>query len=270
MHTRPLLRADIESARVLVQARPFANCFLTAMLERGSVGELVGVFEDDELLAIASVGANCVTTELDAASAQALAAHLAGAGRRSASIVGRRDDVQLLWRALGSRWGAARDTRATQPLMVLTTDPRVDADPLVRRGSLADFDLLFPCCVEMFSAEVGVSPVSRGLETAYRTRIRDTITSGRSFMRVDDGVVVFKTEIGAISSAACQLQGVWVNPDLRGRGLAAPALAAVATVALREVAPAVELYVNDFNLPARRAYERVGFEYVDTFATVFF
>lgn len=270
MHTRPLVQADIPAARSVVGARPYANCFLSAMLERGSVGELVGAFEDEDLMALVSVGANCVPTELDVESARALAQHLAVAGRRSASIVGRRDDVTLLWRALDGRWGPPRDTRAAQPLMVLQGEPSLEPDPLVRRGEPADFDLLFPRCVEMFTAEVGISPLSRGMEGAYRARVRDAIAAGRSFLRIDDGVVLFKTEIGAISAAACQLQGVWVNPELRGRGLSAPALAAVATIAMRETAPAVELYVNDFNTVARRAYERVGFEYVDTFSTVFF
>ncbi len=270
MHTRPLALADVDSALALLQSRPYANCYLTSMLERSSVGELVGVFDDQELRAVASVGGNCVSSELDFASARTLADHLAKAGRRSASVVGRRDDVLLLWQALDGRWGNPRATRDAQPLMVLTHDPLVEPDPCVRRGSPADFELLFPCCVEMFTAEVGVSPVSRGMDGAYRVRIRDTISRGRSFVRIDDDAVVFKTEIGATSSAACQLQGVWVNPASRGQGLAAPALAAVASIAMREIAPAVELYVNDFNTVARKAYERVGFEYVDTFSTVFF
>jgi predicted GNAT family acetyltransferase len=44
----------------------------------------------------------------------------------------------------------------------------------------------------------------------------------------------------------------------------------VVAEALRSVAPAVSLYVNDFNLPARRAYERVGLRNVGTFASVLF
>jgi hypothetical protein len=40
--------------------------------------------------------------------------------------------------------------------------------------------------------------------------------------------------------------------------------------ALRSVAPTVSLYVNDFNLPARRAYERVGLRNVGTFSSVLF
>jgi predicted GNAT family acetyltransferase len=30
------------------------------------------------------------------------------------------------------------------------------------------------------------------------------------------------------------------------------------------------LYVNDFNIPARRTYERVGFRQIGTFASVLF
>ena len=37
-----------------------------------------------------------------------------------------------------------------------------------------------------------------------------------------------------------------------------------------EIAPAVSLYVNAHNLPARAAYERVGFEQTGTFATIMF
>jgi len=88
--------------------------------------------------------------------------------------------------------------------------------------------------------------------------------------RIEDGQVVFKAEIGSITPLACQVQGVWVRPDLRGRGLAAAGMAAVVTEALRNVAPVVSLYVNDFNAPARAAYRRVGFTETATFASVLF
>jgi predicted GNAT family acetyltransferase len=66
------------------------------------------------------------------------------------------------------------------------------------------------------------------------------------------------------------VQGVWVHPAHRGRGLGSAGTAAVVTEALRSVAPVVSLYVNDYNLPARRAYRRVGFENVGTFSSVLF
>lgn len=271
MRTRPLRRDDVEAALALTQSRPYAHCFLAALLERGAIDDLVGVHDGGELQAIASIGANCVPTDLDAATSQSLGDFLATNGRRSASIVGRASDVELVWAALDGRWGPARDRRLRQPLMALASDPLTAADPLVRRTTADDFDAVFPCCVEMFTGEVGISPVAHGMERAYRRRIADAIAAGRSFARFgDDGRVEFKTEIGSISKAACQLQGVWVRPDLRGSGIGSAGVAAVATIAMRDIAPAVVLYVNDFNTSAIRAYERTGFVQVDTFSTVFF
>jgi uncharacterized protein len=81
---------------------------------------------------------------------------------------------------------------------------------------------------------------------------------------------VFKAEVGAATDRACQVQGVWVDPAWRGRGLSAAGMAAVVEVCRRDIAPTVSLYVNDFNAPARRAYERVGFGEVGTLASVLF
>jgi predicted GNAT family acetyltransferase len=47
-------------------------------------------------------------------------------------------------------------------------------------------------------------------------------------------------------------------------------MAAVVEECRRSIAPLVSLYVNDYNAPARRAYERVGFRTVGTFMSVLF
>ena len=61
-----------------------------------------------------------------------------------------------------------------------------------------------------------------------------------------------------------------MNPRYRGHGLAAPAMAALVEIVRREVAPVVSLYVNGYNTRAIRAYERVGFQAVGTYATILF
>jgi predicted GNAT family acetyltransferase len=122
----------------------------------------------------------------------------------------------------------------------------------------------------MFTEEVGTSPLGNDNGAAYRARVRDLVLAGRAFARIENGRVLFKAELGAVSVRACQIQGVWVDPAYRGRGLGTFGTAAVVTEALRSVAPTVSLYVNDFNLPARRAYERVGLRNVGTFASVLF
>jgi len=117
---------------------------------------------------------------------------------------------------------------------------------------------------------VGVSPLGPNGGGAYRARVRELIDAGRAYARIEDGRVIFKAEIGSVTPHACQVQGVWVRPELRGRGLAEAGMAALVNDALRRVAPVVSLYVNDYNRPARAAYRRVGFTQTATFASVLF
>ena len=82
--------------------------------------------------------------------------------------------------------------------------------------------------------------------------------------------MIFKAEIGAVTPQACQVQGVWVRPDCRGQGLAAPGMAAVVIEARRTISPVVSLYVNDFNTPGRATYRRAGFREIGEFMSVLF
>jgi predicted GNAT family acetyltransferase len=154
--------------------------------------------------------------------------------------------------------------------MSLSGPPLVAPDPDVRQVRRDELDVLLPACVAMFTEEVGVSPTALDGGAAYRARVAELIRSGRSFARIEDGRVMFKAEIGSVTPSACQVQGVWVAPELRGRGLSVPGMATVVNESLRDIAPTVSLYVNDYNTPARRAYARCGFQSAGTFATVLF
>ena len=127
-----------------------------------------------------------------------------------------------------------------------------------------------PASVAMFTEEIGVSPLSGDGGALYRARVRELVGQGRAYARIEDGVVLFKAEVGAATAGVCQVQGVWVHPSLRGRGLSAPGTAAVVVLARAQLAPVVSLYVNDYNVAARRAYDRVGFRQVGAFTSVLF
>ena len=86
---------------------------------------------------------------------------------------------------------------------------------------MPDLDALYPACVAMYTEEVGVSPEAGGGADLYRARVTQLITKGWSFARIEGGRVVFKAEIAAATPYACQVQGVYVDPDRRGEGLAA-------------------------------------------------
>ena len=85
---------------------------------------------------------------------------------------------------------------------------------------------------------------------------------------IEDGRVIFKADVGSVALGCAQLQGVWLDPQLRGKGLAVPLMAAVVEQVMATRAKWVTLYVNDFNEAARATYRHVGFEDVGTFSTV--
>jgi predicted GNAT family acetyltransferase len=154
--------------------------------------------------------------------------------------------------------------------MAIDGPPLVEPDPDVRLVEPHEVDVLLPACVAMFTEEVGVSPLTGDGGALYRARVEELIATGRAFARLEDGVVAFKAEIGAATRAACQVQGVWVHPSLRRRGIGTAGMAAVVIAAQASIAPVVSLYVNDFNIPARRSYKKVGFKEIGTFASVLF
>jgi predicted GNAT family acetyltransferase len=167
-------------------------------------------------------------------------------------------------------WGPARDVRPNQPVLVISAPPAVPADPLVRSVRPDELDTVLPACVAMFTEEVGVSPSVGDGGATYRARVAELIAAGRAFARIESGRVVFKAEVGSVTDRACQLQGVWVDPQLRGRGLSVGGMAAVVQACLRDIAPTVSLYVNDYNAAARATYRRVGFQDAGTFMSVLF
>lgn len=267
--------ADLPRVRQLCARNPTVNAFVdhrahvTGLDRRRLGGAVWGYVEQDELVSACHVGANIVPVEATPDAIAAFGAQAAPLGRTCSSLVGPADAVLPLWELLEPAWGPAREVRAEQPFLAIDTAPAIRPDPAVRRLGIDEFDTLYPASVAMFTEEVGVSPELEG-PSHYRARVAQLLARGWCFARVDNGRIVFKAEVGLATSGACQVQGVYVDPELRGRGIAAPAMAAVVAMARASIAPVVTLYVNASNAPARATYARTGFVQTATFSTILF
>ncbi len=274
--TRLLDARDLDEVRALVNRDPVADVFVASRLDACGLdawrlgAEVWGYGERGRLESLCYSGANLVPVQASSDAVRAFAERARRQGRRCSSIVGSALAVQELWQLLMPHWGWARDVRGQQPLMAIDDDPAVEPDPQVRLVQPHEVDLLMPACVAMFTEEVGVSPLAGDGGMLYRARVEELIAQGRAWARIQDGVVLFKAEIGATTAQVCQVQGVWVHPSMRGRSLGTVGTAAVVEQARASVAPVVSLYVNDYNVAARRAYEKVGFREVGVFASVLF
>lgn len=262
---------DIASVARVLADDPVGGCMVAARVADHGVdpggigGELWTRRRAEDSLCYA--GANLIPLRGGPADMRAFAEQALSATRRCSSLVGRADLVLAMWERLERGWGPARDVRARQPLMALRSRPRCAADPGVRRVRVDELDAYLVAAVDMFIGEVGIDPRVGDGGRGYRRRVANLIAAGRAFARFEHGQVVFKAEIGSQSPAVGQIQGVWVHPEWRGRGLGTTGTAAVASAVVGGGRIA-SLYVNSYNTVARAAYASVGFREVGTFATV--
>lgn len=255
-----VLSARIEAARSLAPAR-LGGQVMTSEADRGAV-----------LASATFVGGTvmpCGTGAQGRVDAAAVGAWLAAQPRACSSIVGDVAMVLALWAEAERGWGEARLLRERQPLLATAQPPAAAPDPRVRPARPDELELVVPAAAAMFVEELDASPFERDGGLGFRTRLAALIEQRRVLVRIDDGAVVYKAEIGSASPFASQIQGVWVRPDLRGAGVGTAAMSATVRYALR-LAPLATLYVNDFNLAARAVYSRLGMTQVGTFATVLF
>ncbi len=214
-------------------------------------------------------GANLVPLRGQRSALRSFADRARRHGRSCSSLVGRAELVLPLWDDLAGSWAPAREVRADQPLMVLAGPPAVVPDPWVRPVRPDELDRYLPAAVAMFTEEVGIDPRAGDGGAGYRARVAELVSAGRAFARFEGDEVVFKAEIGALSSQVGQIQGVWVHPARRGHGLGTAGTAAVAE-RLAALGRISSLYVNGFNHVARATYDRIGFTQIGSFATVLF
>ena len=271
---RTLGAADRDAALSFLAKRPVENLFLTSKvgaygIDRRRLGVVHAFERDGEITSLLLDGGTVFVAGFDPDALPAFVAEL-GPLRRCTSILGPAISVLGLFVGLSERWpgawGSISNVRRRQPLMVLDAPPAVEPNPRVRLLTHSDFPSYLEASVSMYTDEIGSSPFKYG--PGYDRFVTERLRQRDAYGIVDDdGRVIFKADLGPKHGNQAQLQGVWVAPDLRGRGLSVPALAGMLRLAMERY-PVISLYVNDFNAPAIASYERLGFVEVGALATV--
>ncbi|WP_235026500.1 DUF4081 domain-containing GNAT family N-acetyltransferase [Glutamicibacter sp. JC586] len=272
---RTLGRRDTTALIELLDRDPVVNIFTRSQvsLHRSAVPDgfahIVGLDGNEGLNAACWMGANVAPTAMTEDQAQKVAVHALDSRQRFASVFGPAQSVLAMHDVLRQGPQSIFDVRENQPLLTISKLPEgVERNP-IRAAKIHEFDLVLPASAAMFEEELGYSPLENG-GSFYRNRVRQLIRDGHTVIDCDDhGEVIFKADLGTVTNEVVQIQGVWVNPRYRGLGLASGYMSSTVQYALG-FAPLVSLYVNDFNVPALKTYQRIGFEQVGTFATILF
>jgi RimJ/RimL family protein N-acetyltransferase len=240
---------------------PIERVFLADVARRG-LGRFAGLREGGRLVAVCHVGANVVPSGRGAAAFADIAAR--GGARM---LVGEERAVTELWEAVRGRLPEPLEDRPGQPVYVLEEAPAAGESAL-RPARLDDLPPLVQASAAAYREEVGVDAYARD-PALFEWRTRVQIEEGRSWLWTEDGRILFKAEASAWTDRAVQLQQVWVEPELRGRGYARRGLADLCRLLL-ERTPAVCLFVRPENVPAIRLYEGIGMRRTITYRSLIF
>jgi ribosomal protein S18 acetylase RimI-like enzyme len=265
---RALGRPDEAAVLAFLDRNPVRDVFIASRIRNdGALGPagwspLWGAFDRHATLhGVLHAGPNVVPAVDDPAVGDVLAPAAAGPGP-TRMLVGERVAVERLWRLVADTYPRPREVRATQYVYTLgpgqlAVDPGRRGRGRSRLATRGDEDVVLRLSAAMYTEEMGEDPLARD-PTGYRRRVRVLTERGWTYVHELDGRLVFKMDVGCASARTAQIQGVYVPPELRGRGLATVGMAACCALAL-ERHPTLSLYVNDFNVPAVALYERLGF-----------
>ena len=268
LQVRALGRDDQAVALAMLDRNPVRDVFIASrILHDGALtsfgpSPLWGAFDGREALrGLLHVGPNLVPAVDEEEACVALAPAASGL-YLARMVVGERATVELLWSLIGASYPAPREVRTRQYVYAvepgeLVHDPESRAPGLARLAARSDEDRVLELSAAMYAEEMGENPLARDPD-GYRRRVRMLTARSWTYVYDVDGELWFKMDVGCASDRTAQIQGVYVPPELRGRGVGKLAMAACCALAFQRH-PNLSLYVNDFNAPAIALYERIGF-----------
>jgi uncharacterized protein len=257
-----LIDPSLEQVLEFCSRDPVERVFLEDVARRG-FGRFVAVADEGgALVALCHLGANLVPSGFGCGDFAGVAS-----GASSKMIIGDQRAVGELWQEAELRMPEPRADRPGQPVYALSTPPPAGESGL-RAATLDDLEGLIPICAAAHEHELGIDPLARDAE-GFRWRTRAQIVDGRSWLWVEGGVVLFKAEASAWTPAAVQIQQVWVDPAVRGRGYGARGMRDLCRMLLGAT-PVVTLFVRTENVAAIALYESIGMYLVGRYRSLLF
>lgn len=180
---------------------------------------------------------------------------------------GERRSIRRFWRLFQS--GRSLRHRVNSELLLVQRKAAggMAPEPGLRAATEEDVPLLMEVNAGMVCEEGGANPLERDPE-GFRRRLSERVARRRVWLLRRGGRLVFKTDVLADTPEAVYIEGVYVAPEERGRGVGARCLARLGGILL-ERAGAVCLTVNESNRAALSLYSKLGYELHSDYATVY-
>jgi len=217
------------------------------------------------LQGVALVGhVTMVETESD--EALDLFAQLARKYERAHVIVGEQEKVERFWQLYGPTGQSMR--RLCRELLFEQSWPgEVLENVDLRLATLDDLEQLLPVHAQMAFEESGISPLERD-PIGFRERTTRRIEQGRVWVSMDQEKLVFKADIVSDTPEQTYIEGVYLNPQERGKGYGVRFVSQL-TRSLLAKTKSVSLLVNEKDRVAQACYRKAGYKECGYYDTVY-
>lgn len=142
-----------------------------------------------------------------------------------------------------------------------------EAVPGLRPATLDDLVHVMQINATMAMEESGVNPMESD-PLGYRMRTARRIEQGRVWVLVENGELIFKSDIIAETPEVIYLEGVYVRKEDRGKGMGLRCFSQLCRKLLARTV-SICLLVNSENKAAQEFYRRAGYELRSHYDTIF-
>lgn len=258
---RALTESDRVEVQKLLQRYPLQSVFLQGLIADHGIcspklrGQFFGWFRDGVLAAIALLGHQIMFC----GDAEALPAFAQTAAKIKATgfvVFGPKQEVdhfgQLL-SALGRETQTARDLCWYVCKKAVHSVKRLQ----LQQAYLEQLDVIIEAQAQLLLEATGVDP--RNVDPkGFRERVAARIERGRTWIKFQDGQIVFKAELQSVTPMAIYLEGIWTHPEYRRRHIAKECVMELTQRRLDQQ-QAICLAVEPEEATARHIYEFAGF-----------
>jgi GNAT superfamily N-acetyltransferase len=182
-------------------------------------------------------------------------------------LLGEQEKVQVFWRYYAQ--GKMRPRLCSRQLLLEHRWPIELRHPVpaLRPATLSELSLVVPAHAELALTESGINPLEIDPD-GFRQRCARRIEQGKTVVLTENDRLIFKAEIVGDTASTIYLEGVWVDPQERGKGYGLRCLSQLTrTLLLRSAS--VSVLVNERFEAARALYSRVGYKLNSYYDTIF-
>jgi GNAT superfamily N-acetyltransferase len=137
----------------------------------------------------------------------------------------------------------------------------------LRLATLDDLELVVPAHAQTAFQESGVDPLEENPERFRKGCVR-RIEQGQTWVWIEDGRLIFKADVVTDTADVVYLEGIWVDPAERGKGVGLRCMSQLGRSFLLR-SRSVCILVNEKFEGARAFYKKAGFKFASYYDTIF-